>query len=93
MIRATEEEKTEIIINKVLISELSKREFQQSIFLEIENNRTKILEAGTEVNFLEIVDYINKYKNENNEYEKLLKYFEQGSEDALLIGLKMKKNK
>ena len=56
MLRATEEERTEIIINKVLISELNKKEFQQSVFLEIEDNRSKILETGTEVNFLEIVD-------------------------------------
>ena len=83
----------ENILNKVLISELSKKKYQQSMFLEIENNKTAILETGTEINFLEIVNYINELKTENNKYEKLLKYFGENNEDELLIGIKMKRDK
>ena len=86
-------EQSETIINKVLISELCKKKYQQSIFLEIENNRTQILETGTEVNFLEIVNYINEYKNKNNKYENLLNYFDENSDDVLMIGLKMKRDR
>ena len=83
----------ENILNKVLISELSKKKYQQGIFLEIENNKTPILETGTEVNFLEIVNYINDLKNEKNKYDKLLKYFGKSEENQLLIGIKMKREK
>ena len=86
-------DKTESCINKVLISELNKRKYQQSIFLEIENNKTGILETGTEVNFLDILNYIKDYKNKSNKYEELLKYFNEKSEYALLIGIKMKRDK
>ena len=89
----TEESRAEAIINKVLISELNKRKYQQSIFLEIENNRTGILETGTEVNFLDIVNYIKDNENKSNQYGKLLKYFDEKSEDVLLIGIKMKRDK
>lgn len=83
----------EPIINKVLISELNKKKFQTNIFLEIENNNTQILETGTEINFLEIIDYINEYKNATNQYEKLLKYFDNKNEEVLLIGIKMKRDR
>lgn len=86
-------QKKENIINKVLISELTKNKYQQSIFLEIENNKMPILETGTKVIFLEIDKYINEYKNNKNQYEKLIKYFESNSEDVLLIGIKTSKNK
>lgn len=89
----TEESRAEAIINKVLISELNKRKYQQSIFLEIENNRTGILETGTEVNFLDILNYIKDNENKSNQYGKLLKYFDEKSEDVLLIGIKMKRDK
>lgn len=84
-------QKRENIINKVLISELTKTKYQQSIFLEIENNKMPILETGTKVIFLEIDKYINEYKNNKNQYEKLSKYFENNSEDVLLIGIKTSK--
>ena len=80
------------IINKVAISELSKKKYQQSIFLEIENNQTPILETGTEINFLEIVNYINNNKNLLNRYEELFEYFDKERDDVLLIGLKMRRN-
>lgn len=90
LLKAKENENAEIILNKVLISELNKKKYQQSIFLEIENNRTQILETGTEVNFIEIVDYINYYKNK---YENLLQYFDENNDNVLLIGMKMKRER
>lgn len=89
LVNAKELENIEIFINKVLISELDKTKYQKRIFLTIENNKTKILETGTEVNFLEITDYIEEQKNEKNEYEKLYKYFDKESDDVLLVGIKM----
>lgn len=83
----------ETILNKVLISELDKKKYQQRIFLEIENNKTQILETGTEVNFLEIMNYIEKFKSKTNKYERLEKYFNNENNDVLLIGIKMKRDK
>lgn len=93
LFKAKENENMEVFLNKVLISELNKKKYQQSIFLEIENNKTQILETGTEVNFIEIANYINEYKNEKNKYEKLFQYFDKNSDDVLLIGIKMKRDK
>jgi hypothetical protein len=87
--KAKELEKIDIFINKVLISELEKTKYQQRIFLTIENNRTQILETGTEVNFIEIIDYINEHKNEQNGYEKLYEYLDKESDDVLLVGIKI----
>lgn len=78
-------------LNKVLISELSKKNYYQNIFLEIENNKTPILETGTEVNFIEIINYINTFKNKKHKFEELFKYFDKESDDVLLVGLKIKK--
>ena len=86
-------ENIDVFINKVLISELDKSKYQKRIFLTIENNRTQILETGTEVNFIEIIDYINEQKNEKNEYEKLYEYFDKESSDVLLVGIKMNRMK
>lgn len=83
----------ENIINKVLISELTKTKYQQSIFLEIENNKMPILEKGTKIIFLEIDKYINEYQTNKNDYEKLNKYFKNDDEDVLLIGIKASRNK
>ena len=91
--KVQESDKIESCINKVLISELNKKKYYQSVFLEIENNRTGILETGTEVNFLDIINYIKDYKNKNNQYEELLKYLDEKSEYVLLIGIKMKRDK
>ena len=44
--KAKENENMEMFLNKVLISELNKKKYQQSIFLEIENNKTQILPAN-----------------------------------------------
>ena len=71
------------------ISDLTKDKYQRRVFLTIEDNNTQILETGTEVNFIEIADYINENKNENNQLEKLYKYFDKGDDDVLLVGIKM----
>lgn len=82
-------ENIDVFLNKVTISELNKKKYQKRIFLTIENNQTTILETGSEVNFIEIIDYINDTKNEKNQFEKLYKYFEKESDDVLLVGIKM----
>lgn len=89
LMKAKELEEADIFINKVLISELDKSKYQKRIFLTIENNKTSILETGTEVNFIEIADYIEEKKNEENHYEKLYKYLDEQSDDVLLVGIKM----
>lgn len=86
-------ENIDVFINKVLISELDKSKYQKRIFLTIENNRTQILETGTEVNFLEVIDYIKENKNEQNKYEKLYEYFDKESSDVLMVGIKMNRIK
>lgn len=89
LMKAKELENAEIFINKVLISELDDTKYQKRIFLTIEDNKTSILETGTEVNFIEIADYIKENKNEKNQYEKLFNYFEDQDDYALLVGIKM----
>ena len=89
LMKAKEKNNIDILINKVLISELDKNKYQKRIFLTIEENKTQILETGTEVNFLEITDYINEQKNEKNQFERLYEYFAEQSEDVLLVGIKM----
>ena len=81
----------ESVINKVLITELDKTKYKETIFLTIENNRTQILETGTEVNFLEISKYIEEMKNEKNQFEKLDKYFEKDNNYVLMVGIKIKR--
>ena len=93
LMKAKELENIDIFINKVLISELEKTKYQNRIFLTIENNRTQILETGTEVNFIEILDYIEEQKSEKNQYEKLYEYFDKQSDDVLLVGIKMNRMK
>ena len=89
LMKAKELEDEDLIINKVLISELDKTKYQKRIFLTIEDNKTQILETGTEVNFIDIIDYINDKKNEKNQYQKLYEYFDEKSDDVLLVGIKM----
>ena len=92
-LKSKELDNVDIFINKVLISELDKSKYQKRIFLTIENNRTQILETGTEVNFLEIIDYINENKSETNKYEELYEYFDKESSDVLMVGIKMNRIK
>ena len=89
LMKAKELENMDIFINKVLISELNETKYQKRIFLTIEENKTQILETGTEVNFLEITDYMNEQNNEKNQFERLYEYFDEQSEDVLLVGIKM----
>lgn len=79
----------ECIVNKVLISDLTKTKYQKRVFLTIENNTTQILQTGTEVDFIEIANYIKENKNEINQFEKLEEYFPDGEKDVLLVGIKM----
>lgn len=81
----------ESVINKVLITELDKTKYNKTIFLTIENNKTQILETGTEVNFIEISKYIKEMKNENNKLEILDRYFEKDDEYVLMVGIKIKR--
>lgn len=81
----------ENMVNKVLISELEKTKYKSKVFLMIENNKTQILETGTEVNFIDIVSYIEEMKNEETQFEKIYKYINKDEEDVLLVGIKMKK--
>ena len=89
LMKAKELEDEDLIINKVLISELDKTKYQKRIFLTIEDNKTPILKTGTEVNFIEIIDYIKDKKNEENQYEKLYEYFDETRDEVLLVGIKM----
>lgn len=91
LMKAKELDNMDVIINKVAISELKKSRYQESIFLTIENNRTPILETGTEVSFIEIRDYIEDHREKNTKLEKLYKYFEKESNDVLLVGIKMRR--
>ena len=81
----------ENMVNKVLISELEKTKYKSKVFLMIENNKTQILETGTEVNFIDIVSYIEEMKNEKTQFEKIYKNINKDEEDVLLVGIKMKK--
>ena len=81
----------ESVINKVLITELDKTKYKETIFLTIENNKTQILETGTEVNFLEISKYIEEMKNEKNQFGKIDKYFEKDNNYVLMVGIKIKR--
>ena len=81
-------------LQKATISELTKKKYKQSIFLGFENEKNEILEAGTEVDFLDITKYIREQGTEENKYLELLKYFQtEDNEDdeVLLIGIKMSK--
>ncbi len=93
LMKSEELDNMDLIFNKVLISELDNCKYQKRIFLTIENNRTHILGMGTEVNFVEILEYIKNFANEKNEYEKLYKYIEKESDDVLLVGVKINRSK
>lgn len=81
-------------LRKATISELTKKKYKQSIFLGFENEKNEVLEAGTEVNFLDITKYIKEQGTEENKYSDLLKYFEteeNENDEVLLIGIKISK--
>jgi hypothetical protein len=76
-------------LNKVVISEIEKERYKNSIFLEIANNRTGILKYGTEIHFIDFFKYIEKNKNKVEEMSKWLNYIDEDNEDLLLIGVKL----
>lgn len=82
----------ENMVNKVLISELEKTKYKSKVFLMIENNKTQILETGTEVNFIDIVSYIEEMKDGKKQFEKIYKYINKDEGDVLLVGIKMKRD-
>lgn len=73
--------------NKVLISELEKKKYYQSIFLKIDNNISKMIESGTEINFVDVKKYIIEKKLEK-EYLEILECFNQDEDYELLVGIK-----
>ncbi len=73
--------------NKVLISELEKKKYYQSIFLKIDNNISKLIESGTEINFVDVKKYIIEKKLEK-EYLEILECFNQDEDYELLVGIK-----
>ena len=73
--------------NKVLISELEKKKYYQSIFLKIDNNISKLIENGTEINFVDVKKYIIEKKLEK-EYLEILECFNQDEDYELLVGIK-----
>lgn len=80
------------IINKVLITELERTKYRRRIFLTIENNKSGILETGSEVNFIELSNYIQDMKVQDENLEKLSKYVDD-DDYVLLVGIKIKKDK
>lgn len=88
LIKSKELQEADTIINKVSISELNQTRYQKSIFLTIENNRTSILTTGTEVNFVDIIKYVDDNQNEKNQFNELYKYIDKESDDVLLVGIK-----
>ena len=81
----------DMALNKVLISELTKKKYYQSVFLEIENNKGNILETGTEINFIDILKYIKEQNSQ--EYQELKNYFEELGDYVLLAGIKVNRKK
>ena len=73
--------------NKVLISELEKKKYYQSIFLRIDNNISKLIDNGTEINFVDVKKYIIEKKLEK-EYLEILECFNQDEDYELLVGIK-----
>lgn len=84
-------QKEESFINKVLISELTKKKYYQSVFLKIENNKLNIIEKGTEVDFIDLKKYIKEQEKitNNKEFQKNLEGLD---EYVLLLGMKMNRS-
>lgn len=83
--------KEESFLNKVSISELTKKKYYQSVFLKIENNKLNIIETGTEVDFIDLNKYI-KEQEKITKNKELQKYFEGLDEYVLMLGMKMNRN-
>lgn len=92
LLNKNKENNMETFLNKVLISELTKKKYYQSVFLEVENNKSQILETGTEIDFIEIEKYI-KEQCKDRDYKKLEECFDGLDEYVLLTGIKIDRNK
>lgn len=79
------------IINNVIISEVGMERYKNSVFLEIKDNASGILENGTEIHFIDFIKYINNYKGDENSLEKWNKYLDRDSEDILMMGVVLNK--
>ena len=75
------------IINNVLISEVGMERYKNSVFLEIEDNKSGILENGTEVYFIDFIKYINNHKRKGNSLEMWNKYLDKENKDILMMGV------
>ena len=80
------------IINNVIISEVGMERYKNSVFLEIKDNTTGILENGTEVHFIDFIKYINNYKGDDNSLEKWNKYLDKENKDILMSGVVLNKD-
>lgn len=80
------------IINNVVISEVGMERYKNSVFLEIKDNASGILENGTEIHFIDFIKYINNHKGDDNHLEKWNKYIDKDSEDILMMGVVLNKD-
>ena len=80
------------IINNVIISEVGMERYKNSVFLEIKDNASGILENGTEIHFIDFIKYINNHKGDDNNLEKWNKYLSEDSEDILMMGVVLNKD-
>lgn len=80
------------IINNVIISEVGMERYKNSVFLEIKDNTSGILENGTEIHFIDFIKYINNHKGDDNNLEKWNKYLSEDSEDILMMGVVLNKD-
>lgn len=80
------------IINNVIISEVGMERYKNSVFLEIKDNASGILENGTEIHFIDFIKYINNHKGDDTNLEKWNKYLSEDSEDILMMGVVLNKD-
>ena len=83
-------QKEESFINKVLISELTKKKYYQSVFLKIEKNKFDLIENRTEIHFIDVCKYI-KENRKIQKYKKILECFNELEDYVLLVGIKLNK--
>ncbi len=76
------------ITKKVSIEELKLEEdHKKSVFLNIQNNNSEILQYGTELHFLDLQDYIREYSNDTNNLNKFNECFKLNNEEILLTSV------
>ena len=79
------------IINNVVISEVGMERYKNSVFLEVKDNNSNILEDGTEIHFIDFIKYIEKHKKEKESLQEWIKYLDKDSEDILMVGVVLNK--